>query len=61
MERDLNARPGGPYPGTEQLYRQMLRLAADVEEIKTGVRAVRRQLGAASAGRRAANEGENDE
>lgn len=60
MERETGARPGGSYPGTEQLYRQILKLGADVEEIKTGVRAIRRQLGAGSADRRASNEGEND-
>ena len=60
MEREQNVRPGGTYPGTEQLYRQILKLGADVEEIKAGVRAIRRQLGAEAADRRASNEGEND-
>ena len=39
----------------EQLYRQLIKLGADVEEIKTAVRAIRRQM---DAERRVANEGE---
>lgn len=60
MERNVNARRDGAYPDTEQLYRQLLRLGAAVEEIRTAVRAIRRQVDALAAGRRAADEGENE-
>ena len=56
-ERNDGARQGSLYPDTAQLYRQMLKLAAGMEEIRTAVRAIRRQLDGAAM-RRSADEGE---
>ncbi len=58
MELNKNGtRPGASVPGAEQLYRMILRLIGSVEEIRTAVFAIRRQLDAEAAERRASGGG----
>ena len=60
MEGNRGMPAGNGYPGAQQQYRQLLKLAAGMEEIKTALRAIRRQLDAEAAGRRGAKEGEKE-
>ena len=56
MDNDRGA-AGNGYPDAAQIYRQLIKLNAGMEELKTAVRALRRQTEAEAAGRRAAREG----